>query len=173
MALGCCFGVMAILLAETLIGLAFHQQAADELGSHHISGAGKEDWGRAGRYWVVVVALGVALWRCDDGDDKRWQLGYKGLCVAVSRGMSEEQLTALLAKLKDDAGLQEKFSAADLDAAVTIAQEAGFNVSKADLLKHQAKLQTLELSEGELEEAAGGFPSLQCYQSACTPMCVV
>ncbi len=37
-------------------------------------------------------------------------------------GMSEEQLTALLAKLKGDAGLQEKLKgAADLDAAVGIA----------------------------------------------------
>ncbi|MCP9807355.1 Nif11-like leader peptide family natural product precursor [Cyanobium sp. T1B-Tous] len=49
--------------------------------------------------------------------------------------MSEEQLSALLAKLKDDAGLQEKFKgAADLDAAVALAKEAGFDVSKADWL---------------------------------------
>jgi len=40
--------------------------------------------------------------------------------------MSEEQLTALLVKLKDDAGLQEKLKAAgDLDTAVSIAKEAG------------------------------------------------
>ncbi len=45
--------------------------------------------------------------------------------------MSEEQLSALLAKLKDDAGLQEKLKgAADLDAAVAMAKEAGFDVSK-------------------------------------------
>ena len=70
--------------------------------------------------------------------------------------MSEEQLTALLAKLKDDAGLQEKLkAAADLDAAVEMAQEAGFDVSKADWLKHQAK-QTLELSDEELEGVTGG-----------------
>ena len=38
--------------------------------------------------------------------------------------MSEEQLTALLAKIKEDAGLQEKLrGAADLDAAVAIAKE--------------------------------------------------
>ena len=48
--------------------------------------------------------------------------------------MSEEQLAALLAKLKDDVGLQEKLKgAAHLDAAVAIAKEAGFDVSKADL----------------------------------------
>ncbi len=47
--------------------------------------------------------------------------------------MSEEQLSALLAKLKDDAGLQEQLKgAADLDAAVAMAKEAGFDVSKAD-----------------------------------------
>jgi predicted ribosomally synthesized peptide with nif11-like leader len=72
------------------------------------------------------------------------------------QAMSEEQLAALLAKLKDDAGLQEKLKgAADLDAAVSLAKEAGFDVSKADWLKHQAK-QTLELSDEELEGVAGG-----------------
>ena len=70
--------------------------------------------------------------------------------------MSEEQLSALLAKLKEDAGLQEKLQGAgDPDAAVAIAKEAGFDVSKADWLKYQAK-QTLELSDEELEGAAGG-----------------
>ncbi len=70
--------------------------------------------------------------------------------------MSEEQFSALLAKLKDDAGLQEKFKgAADLDAAVAMAKEAGFDVSKADWLRHQAK-QTLALSDRELEGIVGG-----------------
>ena len=70
--------------------------------------------------------------------------------------MSEEQLTALLAKIKEDAGLQEKLKgAADLDAAVALAKEAGFDVSKADWLKYQAK-QTIELSDEELEGVAGG-----------------
>ena len=70
--------------------------------------------------------------------------------------MSEEQLAALLAKLKEDSGLQEKLKgAADLDAAVALAREAAFDVSKADWLKHQAK-QTLELSDEELEGVAGG-----------------
>ena len=70
--------------------------------------------------------------------------------------MSEEQLTALLAKIKEDAGLQEKLrGAADLDAAVALAKEAGFDVSKADWLKYQAK-QTIELSDEELEAVVGG-----------------
>jgi predicted ribosomally synthesized peptide with nif11-like leader len=70
--------------------------------------------------------------------------------------MSEEQLTALLAKLKDDAGLQEKLKgAADLDAVLAIAKEAGFDISKAAWLRYQAN-QTLELSDEELEGVAGG-----------------
>jgi predicted ribosomally synthesized peptide with nif11-like leader len=70
--------------------------------------------------------------------------------------MSEEQLAALLVKLKDDAALRDKLqAAADLDAAVALAKEAGFDVSKADWLKYQAK-QNLELSDEDLEEMAGG-----------------
>ena len=70
--------------------------------------------------------------------------------------MSEKQLAALLAKLKEDNGLQNKLKgAADLDAAVALAKEAGFDVSKADWLKYQAQ-QTLELSNEELEGVAGG-----------------
>ena len=74
--------------------------------------------------------------------------------------MSEEQLAALLAKLKDDEGLQEKLKgAADLDAVLVIAKEAGFDISKADWLRYQAN-QTLELSDEELEGIAGG-----CHQT--------
>ena len=70
--------------------------------------------------------------------------------------MSAEQLTALLAKLNDDAGLQKKLKgAADLDAAVAIAKEAGFDVSKADWLNHQAH-QAVEMSDQDLERVAGG-----------------
>ena len=77
---------------------------------------------------------------------------------STTQSMSEEQLSALLAKLKEDAGLREKIQGAgDLDAAVAIAKEAGFDVSKADWLKYQAK-QTLELSDEELEGVAGSKP---------------
>jgi predicted ribosomally synthesized peptide with nif11-like leader len=70
--------------------------------------------------------------------------------------MSEEQLAALLAKLKDDAGLQEKVkSAADLDAVLAIAKDAGFDISKADWIRYQAN-QILELSDEELEGVSGG-----------------
>ena len=70
--------------------------------------------------------------------------------------MSEEQLAALIAKLKDDEGLQEKLKGAlDLDAVLVIAKDAGFDISKADWLRYQAK-QTIELSDEELEGIAGG-----------------
>jgi len=79
--------------------------------------------------------------------------------------MSEEQLSALLAKLKEDTGLREKLQgAADLDAAIAMAKEAGFDVSKADWLKYQAK-QTFELSDEELEGVAGGRAK-RCDRSA-------
>ena len=77
--------------------------------------------------------------------------------------MSGEQLSALFAKLKEDAELQEKLKgAADLDAAVAMAKEAGFDLSKADLLRYQAN-QTLELSDEELEGVAGaGLMDVLC-----------
>jgi predicted ribosomally synthesized peptide with nif11-like leader len=50
--------------------------------------------------------------------------------------MSKEQLQALLAKVDDDVDLQAKFKAvADLDAAVALGKEVGFEVSKADWLE--------------------------------------
>ena len=84
------------------------------------------------------------------------------------QAMSEEQLASLLAKLKDDAGLQEKLKgAADLDAVLAIAKEAGFDVSKAAWLRYQAN-QTLELSDEELERVAGGIiPTIiECWALA-------
>ena len=48
--------------------------------------------------------------------------------------MSEEQLSALLAKLKEDEGLLEKFNGeANLDSALAIAKAAGFVISAEDL----------------------------------------
>jgi predicted ribosomally synthesized peptide with nif11-like leader len=81
--------------------------------------------------------------------------------------MSEEQLRAFLEAVKADAGLQEKLKgAADLDAAVALAKEAGFDVSKADWLKYQEN-QTLELSDEELEGVAGGaLRDQQCVKFA-------
>ena len=88
-------------------------------------------------------------------------------CHRTTQAMSEEQLSALLAKLKEDAGLREKLQgAADLDAAVALAKEAGFDVSKADWLRYQAK-QTLELSDEELEGVAGGDATKGCSNVSC------
>jgi predicted ribosomally synthesized peptide with nif11-like leader len=70
--------------------------------------------------------------------------------------MSDEQLRALLAKVNEDAALREKIkTAADLDVALAIAEEAGFYVSKAEWLNYQAKNQR-ELSNEELEAISGG-----------------
>jgi len=88
-----------------------------------------------------------------DADGRGWRCQAE--VHTPSGAMSEEQLSALLAKLKEDAGLREKLrGAGDLDAAVEIAKEAGFGVSKEDWLNYQAK-QTLELSDEELEGVAG------------------
>jgi predicted ribosomally synthesized peptide with nif11-like leader len=77
--------------------------------------------------------------------------------LSAISAMSEEQLSAFLTAVKDDAELKEKLKgAADLDAAVALAKEAGFDVCEADWLRHQAK-QTLELSDEELEDVAGGW----------------
>ena len=79
--------------------------------------------------------------------------------------MSEEQLAVLLAKLKNDAGLKEKLKgAADLDALLAIAKEAGFDISKADWLRYQAQ-QTIELSDEELEGVAGGTTGMICIKT--------
>ncbi|KZR85654.1 Nitrogen fixation protein of unknown function [Synechococcus sp. MIT S9509] len=67
--------------------------------------------------------------------------------------MSEEQLKAFLEKVKADTSLQEKLkAAADVDAVLAIAKEAGFMISAEDL----KNAQVTELSDEELEGAAGG-----------------
>ena len=66
--------------------------------------------------------------------------------------MSEEQLKAFLEKVQVDTSLQEKLkAAADNDAVVAIAKEAGFNISADDLKNAQS-----EISDEELEGVAGG-----------------
>ena len=73
--------------------------------------------------------------------------------------MSEEQLKAFLEAVKTDAGLQEKLKAAkDADAVVAIAKAAGFVISTEELNKAQA-----EVSDEELEGAAGGFTGDSCF----------
>ena len=74
--------------------------------------------------------------------------------------MSEEQLKAFLEKIKADTSLQEKLqAAADIDAALAIAKEAGFSISADDLKKARS-----EISEKELEGVAGAQYSLESSQ---------
>ena len=75
--------------------------------------------------------------------------------------MSEEQLRAFLEAVKADAGLQEKLKGAgDLDAALVIAKEAGYEVSKAQWLEAQdsqsSSSQMMEMSDEELAGVTGG-----------------
>ncbi len=70
--------------------------------------------------------------------------------------MAEDQLHALLQKIKEDSTLREKFKAAvDLDAAEALASEAGFAVSKEDWIKYQSA-QVHEIDDTQLERVAGG-----------------
>jgi predicted ribosomally synthesized peptide with nif11-like leader len=72
--------------------------------------------------------------------------------------MSEEQLKAFLEKVKADTSLQEKLkAAANDDAVVAIAEEAGFGVTSDDIKKAQS-----EIEDAELEEAAGGSGGCYC-----------
>ena len=67
--------------------------------------------------------------------------------------MSEEQLKAFLEKVKADTSLQEKLKAATTpEAAVEIAKEATFAITTGDI-----QTSSTELSDDELEGAAGGF----------------
>ena len=69
--------------------------------------------------------------------------------------MSEEQLKAFLEKVKGDTSLQEKLkAAASPEAAIEIAKEAGFSINAEDIQSMQS---AIELSDEELEGAAGGF----------------
>ena len=78
--------------------------------------------------------------------------------------MSEEQLKAFLEKLKADTSLQEKLNgAADADAVVEIAKEAGFAITAENIQSMQSP--TAELSDEELEEASGGQSGCQRARS--------
>ena len=66
--------------------------------------------------------------------------------------MSDEQLNAFLERVKGDISLQEQLkAAADSDAVLAIAKDAGFSISADDLKKAQS-----EISEEELEGVSGG-----------------
>ena len=84
--------------------------------------------------------------------------------------MSEEQLKAFLEKVKADTSLQEKLkAAASPEAVIEIAKEAGFLITAEDM-----QSATIELTDEELEAAAGGYRRGNCgtcppYGSECQP----
>ena len=85
--------------------------------------------------------------------------------------MSLEQLKAFLEKFKGDISLQEKLiAAANADAVLAIAKEAGFVITIEDIKSMES---AEELSDEELECVAGGLPSRNiagcasdCYMSS-------
>ena len=75
--------------------------------------------------------------------------------------MSEEQLKAFLEKVKANTTFKEKLNgAADADAVVEIAKEAGFSITSEDIQSMQSA--TVELSDEELGNAAGGIRLCSC-----------
>jgi len=68
--------------------------------------------------------------------------------------MSQEDLTQFLKAVREDPSLQEKLKAEGADP-VAIAKEAGFSITRAELIRHQAG-RVQELSDEELEEVSGG-----------------
>ena len=70
--------------------------------------------------------------------------------------MLEEQLKAFLEKVNGDTNLLGKLKAADDDAVVSIAKEAGFSISADDLKNAQS-----EISEEGLEGVTGGSALLE------------
>ena len=83
--------------------------------------------------------------------------------------MSEEQLKAFLEKVKADTSLQEKLkAAADANAVLAIAKEAGFSISVEDL-KEEGSIR--ELSDDELEGMAGGMQPMQLPSALSKEFC--
>lgn len=72
--------------------------------------------------------------------------------------MSQEDLRKFLEAVRQNTSLQEKLKAEGADP-VAIAREAGFVITQADLNHHQAR-RIQELSDEELETAAGGWATL-------------
>ena len=76
--------------------------------------------------------------------------------------MSEEQLNAFLEQVKADTSLQDKLkAAASPEAAIDIAKAAGFSITAEDIQSLQSA--TVELSDEELDGAAGGWCGLSSH----------
>ena len=75
--------------------------------------------------------------------------------------MSKEQLKAFIEKAKAATSLQDKLKgAASPEAAIEIAKEAGFSITTEDIQSMRSA--TVELSDEELEGAAGGYSYISC-----------
>jgi len=83
--------------------------------------------------------------------------------------MSDDQLKAFLAAVAADPSLRQQLRAEGADP-VAIAKAAGFAIELQELLRHQAGL-GVELSEEELETAAGGLLGKSSKKDACTQGC--
>lgn len=79
--------------------------------------------------------------------------------------MSEDQLKGFLQAIEANSELKMKVEAvgsnanddqSEVDLLIAIASEAGYTISAGDLLRNQAA-EIMELSDEELESAAGGF----------------
>ena len=83
--------------------------------------------------------------------------------------MPEDQLQSFIGAVRADSALQERLKAAmpDLDAVAAIAKDAGFDVNKEEMMKFN-KQQTQELSDEELETAAGGNDLCSICWEFCT-----
>lgn len=81
--------------------------------------------------------------------------------------MTQDQLLAFLSAVQADTSLSDKLkAAADKDAVVAVAKEAGFEISINELT-----LSLSEVSEEELEAGIGYFTAVSCratkYLSSC------
>ncbi|QNI59488.1 nif11-like leader peptide domain protein [Synechococcus sp. BIOS-U3-1] len=88
--------------------------------------------------------------------------------------MTKEQLKPFLEKVRGNTTLQEKLkAAADTDAVVATAEEAGFSISAEDLQKAQPELSGKELERMAGGDAGGDVGSLWSYfcQSHCQNVC--
>jgi predicted ribosomally synthesized peptide with nif11-like leader len=81
--------------------------------------------------------------------------------------MSEDQFKLFLEAVKADGGLQERFKGAtDLDSFAAIAQDSGFDVCIADVMKHQSS-HAQDLSDEELQEVSGGGITFPFIMGSC------
>ncbi len=85
----------------------------------------------------------------------------------VATAMPEEQLLALVARLKADSSFREKLrSAPNSKAFAEIVKEAGYDVSHEQWLKHVAT-NSMAISDEELERISGGTDLSWAVEGKC------